>query len=249
MFLGIKLEGWLTILAIIAGPLLAFAVQNWRDGRRERRNRKLDICRKLILTLKVPMNPNHVDALNSIPLEFHSDKKVLDAWRLYVSHLNHRSVPGEDLTSWGEKKFDLLVDLVYEIGQALEYEHLDKALLRDNTYVPKGYGDVEEEWRQIRAAWLQVLNGQRPLVMTVLGTVQVEEPLERGSGNNCCHAATGRATRTSAGSTRPTGRESVILIKCEACGPFCSSGKQGRRMVAQNASAASCRPRGRKRVP
>jgi len=182
MFLGIKLEGWLTILAIIVGPLLAFAVQHGRDNRRERRNRKMEICRKLILTLKVPLNPNHVDAINSIPLEFHSDKKVLDAWRLYSSHLNMPqrapSADDADAKRWLERKFDLLVELVYEIGQTLDYEHLDKALLRDNLYVPKGYADVEEEWRQIRAAWLQVLNGQRPLAMTVLGSVQVERPME-----------------------------------------------------------------------
>jgi hypothetical protein len=183
MFLGIRLEGWLTILAIIMGPLLAFAVQHGRDNRRERRNRKMEICRKLILTLKVPLNPNHVDAINSIPLEFHSDKKVLDAWRLYSSHLNqpqhNPNADDADAKRWLEKKFDLLIDLVYEIGKTLSYEHLDKSLLRDNLYVPKGYADVEEEWRQIRMAWLQVLNGQRPLVMTLVGPVQVEPPLQR----------------------------------------------------------------------
>lgn len=171
------------MLAIIVGPLLAFAVQHWRDNRRERRNRKLEICRKLILTLRVPMNPNHVDAINSIPLEFHADKNVLNAWRLYSSHLNQPqrspSQNDEQAKRWLEKKFDLLVDLVYEIGQTLDYEHLDKALLRDNLYVPKGYEDVEQEWQQIRAAWLKVLNGQRPLVMTVVGPIQVEEPLKQ----------------------------------------------------------------------
>ncbi|MBZ5720089.1 MAG: hypothetical protein LAO03_06885 [Acidobacteriia bacterium] len=85
MFLGIKPEGWLTIIAIIVGPLLAFAVQQWRDQRRERRSRKIDIVRRLLLTLKVPMAPNHVDAINSIPLEFYSHPEIMSAWRLYTS--------------------------------------------------------------------------------------------------------------------------------------------------------------------
>jgi hypothetical protein len=177
MFLGIRLEGWLTIVAIIAGPLLAFAVQNWRDNRRERRNRKLEIFRKLVMTLKVPLAPSHVDAINSIHVEFYDDKKVLDAWRLYASHLNHRNPPGHDIAHWAERKFDLLVELVYLIGQSLGYNEIDKAALRDNTYVPQGYADVEAEWHQIRKAWLDVLNGQRPLPMTMVGPVQVEEPL------------------------------------------------------------------------
>ncbi|MDR3722561.1 MAG: hypothetical protein P4L00_13245, partial [Candidatus Acidoferrales bacterium] len=71
----------MTILAIIVGPLLAFEVQRRRDNRRERRNRKLEIYRRLMMTLKARMAPSHVDAINSIQVEFQSDKKVLDAWR------------------------------------------------------------------------------------------------------------------------------------------------------------------------
>jgi hypothetical protein len=78
---------------------------------------------------------------------------------------------------WLEKKFDLLVHLVYEIAQTLDYTHIDEAMLRDNTYVPQGYADVEAEWHQIRQAWLQVLNGQRPLPMTMVGPVQVDAPM------------------------------------------------------------------------
>ena len=177
MFLGIRLEGWLTIIAIIVGPLLAFEAQRLRDDRRELRNRKLEIFRKLIMTLKVPLAPSHVDALNSIHVEFYDDDKVLDAWRLYASHLNLRQTPGSDMGRWVEKKFDLLVDLTYLIGQSLGYTRIDKAALRDNTYVPKGYADVEAEWEQIRKAWLDVLNGMRPLPMTMVGPVQVEAPL------------------------------------------------------------------------
>ncbi len=178
MFLGINLEGWLTILAIIFGPLLAFEAQRLRDDRRERRNRKLEIFRKLIMTLKVPLAPSHVDALNSIHVEFYDDENVLAAWRLYASHLNHRNMPGDDLARWGERKFDLLVDLTHLMGQSLGYTRIDKAALRDNTYVPKGYADVEAELEQIRKAWLEVLSGMRPVPTTMVGPVQVEGPMQ-----------------------------------------------------------------------
>jgi hypothetical protein len=178
MYLGISLEGWLTISAIILGPLLAFVVQNWRDHRRERENRRVEIFRKLVLTLKVNMAPVHVDAINSIPLEFHSEADVMKAWRLYTSHLNQHQAVKADPNAWAERKFNLLVDLVHKIGQSLGYDHLDEAALRDNLYVPQGYADVEEEMRQIRVAWLQVLNAKRAIPMTMLGPVQVESPLE-----------------------------------------------------------------------
>lgn len=174
MFLGIRLEEWLTVAAIVLGPLLAFAVQNYRDARRERTNRKLEIFRKLMLTLKLPLNPVHVDAINSIPVEFYDDHKVLDAWRLYASHLNQRHQPGDDIARWGERKFDLLVKLVHLIGQGLGYGTIDEAAIRDNTYVPQGYADVESEWQQIRKAWLDVLNGRRPVPTTMVGPVHIE---------------------------------------------------------------------------
>src|SRR6267378_2377700 len=105
MLFGIRLEGWLTIVAIILGPLLAFVVEHWRDNRREHHNRKLAIYLKLMLTLKVSLNPNHVDAVNSIPIEFYSDAKVIDAWRLYASHLNQRHQPGDGLARWSDRRF------------------------------------------------------------------------------------------------------------------------------------------------
>jgi hypothetical protein len=177
MLLGIKLEGWLTIIAIILGPLLAFVVQNWRDNRRAHLSRKLEIYRKLMLTLKVPLNPNHVDAINSIPVEFYGDAKVLEAWRLYASHLNRRAQPGEELARWAEKKFDLLIELVYAIGQSLGYEKIDRTAMRDQTYVPQGYANVEAEQEAIRKAVLEIVTGRRPIPMTMVGPVQVEEPL------------------------------------------------------------------------
>jgi hypothetical protein len=177
MFFGIKIEGWLTIAAIILGPLLAFAVQHWRDQMRERERRKMDIFRRLLLTLKVPMAQNHVDALNSIPLEFYSHQETMSAWRLYTSHLNDAAMLRAQPQRWGEKKFDLLIDLVGKIAKALDYDHIDAATLQDNVYVPQGYQDVEEQMREIRAAWQQVLNGQRPLTMTVVGPIQVEPPM------------------------------------------------------------------------
>lgn len=182
MLFGIKLEAWLTILAILTGPLLAFEIQRRRDNRREKRIRKLEIFRKLMMTLKVPLAPAHIDAINSIQVEFYAktgpDKKVLDAWRLYTSHLNQRHARGDELVRWGEKKFDLLVELLYLMGQSLGYADIDRAAIRDNTYVPQGYQDLESEQQQMRKGLLEVLGGQRPLPMTMVGPIQVEEPLK-----------------------------------------------------------------------
>jgi|SRR6185437_1919123 len=174
MWLGINLEAWLTIVAILISPLLAFEVQRRRDNRREARQAKLLIFNQLLATLKAPLAPVHVDAINRVHVVFYHDKLVIDSWRLYVSHLNQRA---NSVQQWNDKKFDLLVDLIYQIGCVLCYGRIDKATIRDNTYLPQGYADSEEEFRRIRAAVLEVLQGQRPVATTVLGPIRIAEPL------------------------------------------------------------------------
>jgi hypothetical protein len=177
VWLGIKLEGWLTIAAIILGPVLAFAIQHLRDEQRDKKNRKIRIFHQLLLTLKVPMAPNHVDALNSIPLEFSKTSSVMQAWREYTSHLNNGSMLRNNPISWGEKKHELLITLAFEISKSLGYEHIDRATLKDNIYVPQGYDDTEEQFRQLRVVLLQVLRGERPIPATMVGPVQIEPAL------------------------------------------------------------------------
>jgi hypothetical protein len=178
MFLGIKLEGWLTIAAIVTGPILALLIQRWQDRRREDDKRRRLIFQQLLLTLKVPMAPRHVDAINSVPLEFYSDKGIFEAWRLYSSHLNDKVLLKNNSQRWGEKKSELLIDLAYKIGNSLGYDHLDKATLKDNIYVPQGYEDQETQFQALRTTLLQVLKGERPIPVTMLGPVQIEEPLK-----------------------------------------------------------------------
>lgn len=178
MFLGIKLEGWLTIAAVILGPVLALAIQRRLDSLREDDRRRRQIFHQLLLTLKVPMAPRHVDAINSIPLEFYSDKEVIEAWRLYTSHLNDQYLITNNPQRWGERKFELLVDLAHKMGKNLRYNHIDQAMLRDNVYVPKGYDDTEAQFQDLRTSLLQVLKGERPIPVTMLGPVQIEEPMK-----------------------------------------------------------------------
>jgi len=54
---------------------------------------------------------------------------------------------------------------------------MDKTTLRDHIYVPQGYEDNEEQFRQMRTTLLQVLRGERPIPTTMVGPVQVEAPL------------------------------------------------------------------------
>src|SRR2546422_225122 len=73
-FLGIRLEGWLTILAIILGPIVALALQRYSERRREKQQRQLTIFKELMATRAAKVSQRHVDALNAIEIEFASGK-------------------------------------------------------------------------------------------------------------------------------------------------------------------------------
>ena len=179
MFLGLRVADWLSVLAIVSSPLIALEVQRRLDRRRQKRERQLAIFRALMTTRASRMAPQHIDALNSIEVEFYSpkgtEKKVLDAWREYCNHLYiPDELAGDDLKRWGEKQDDLFVDLVHRMASCLGYD-IDKVTIRRNAYYPKGYGEIESEQHALRKAALDVFSGTRPMRMSIVGPVAIDE--------------------------------------------------------------------------
>ena len=114
-WLGIRPEGWLTIVAIPLGPMLALWAQRISERRRNLRFRQLAVFKELMATRasSARVSARHVDALNAIEMEFSSgegtDKKILDAWRLYLDHLNDSSANSEDKDAVARLRIPLIV--------------------------------------------------------------------------------------------------------------------------------------------
>jgi hypothetical protein len=158
-WLGISLEAWLTIAAIILGPILALFAQRVLDWIREKRNRKLRLFRELMVTRYMRLSPRHVEALNMVPLEFKDEgeeKKVLDAWKEYLDHLGTDST--QDTNAWAKTGFDLLVDLLFEMSKALGYD-FEKLRIKKEAYSPKLFADVEAEWHTLRKQLVELTDG------------------------------------------------------------------------------------------
>lgn len=175
----LTIDQWLVVISILAialGPIGALEVQKRLEDRRAIRERKMSIFRRLMATRATPMSPIHVEALNAIEVEFYgdskADKKVLEAWRLYIDHLGYVPDGGPALDRWVEKKQDLLFDLLHEMAGGLGYE-FSKVTIKKNVYHPKGFVEIEGEQHALRKAALGVLSGERPVQTTVVGRVQV----------------------------------------------------------------------------
>ena len=175
----LTIDQWLTIVSIAAiglGPIAALEIQKRLEEHRATRDRKMAIFRKLMITRATQMSPVHVEALNGIDVEFYAtsgpDKKVLDAWRLYIDHLGDVPSGGPALDRWVGRKDDLLVDLLYEMARNLGYD-FDKVTIKKNAYHPKGFVEIETEQHALRKAVLAVMSGERPVQTTVVGRVQI----------------------------------------------------------------------------
>ena len=132
----------LTIVAILAGPILGLLSQRLLDRLREANNRKFKLFHTLLSSRAIPVSLPHVQALNSIDIEFYprkgKNKRVIDAWRIYSDYLSTpQPVEPVEGTAWDIRRQDLMVDLLYEMAQALGYD-FDKVMLKRNAYTQKG---------------------------------------------------------------------------------------------------------------
>lgn len=157
----------LIIIATLSGPIIAVQVTRYLDDRKETRGRKLQVFKTLMSTRAYTLTAAHVEALNRIDLEFSADKgsekKVIEVWKQYLDLLGNKSM---SIELWAEKRAELLVELLYVMGQSLGYD-FDKTQIKNGTYAPIAHGRIEEENEAMRSLALELLQGKRALPLFV----------------------------------------------------------------------------------
>lgn len=162
-------QAWLTLLAIICGPLSVFLLTRWRDKVRDKRGRRLHVFRELMLTRGTRLSQRHVEALNAIDVEYYGDRKVSEAWKMYFDQFcqaRPKPTSEAEVAMWLQKGEDLLADLLYAMAQALGY-HFDKVTIKRNVYTPIAHGQFEDDLNAIRKGFVDVLSGTKRIPMDV----------------------------------------------------------------------------------
>ena len=163
----IELKDWLVVIATLLSPVIAVQVTEYLNRRRQSRDEQLRIFRTLMATRASTLEVSHVQALNSIDVIFNGRSAKQEAvrrqWKQYLDHLNDKNYPREH---WETRRKDLLVDLLDTMGQHLGF-NFDKTHLKNQSYYPQGYGDLEAEQSALRRATFEVVSGKRPLPMWV----------------------------------------------------------------------------------
>src|SRR4030042_35765 len=162
------ISDWLVIVAILLAPLLALQVQKKLEKSKEDKARKLNLFRTLMTTRAFPLDPRHVEALNTIDVEFYKNQKIVETWKLMLD--NYNNFPKDPsatnfqakLDACVEKAKDLLSDLLLEMGRSLGYS-FDKVHLKRAVYSPKGHADMIIDQEIIRKNLVSILSGRRSI--------------------------------------------------------------------------------------
>ena len=161
----------LTILAILFSPVIAIQVSVYLNERKEKKDRRLLIFRTLMATRASYLSYDHVRALNSIDVEFYGNdresKAVVEAWKVYLNHLNDRNFAHASMEAWDSKAKDLLVDLLARMAICLRYE-FDKASISKTSYTPDGYAQMEVDQLAIRKGLVELLLGKHPMLVRIV---------------------------------------------------------------------------------
>lgn len=157
---------WLMIVAIFLGPIVAVRLTRYLDNQKEIKERKVDIFKTLMATRAYTVSWLHVEALNRIDLEFDKDqeKEVIEAWKQYHDLLKDTITPIEQ---WEIKRVDFLVELLHKMAIVLGYD-FDKTHIKNSSYSPRAHGDTEIQDAALRKGLIEILEGRRPVLMSII---------------------------------------------------------------------------------
>jgi hypothetical protein len=87
----------ITVIAIIAGPIVALDLQRRLDVGRAAKDRKMWVFKTLMSFRATALSPHFVQALNLIDVEFdgnnEKEKAVRNAWKVLLDHFGDLNAP------------------------------------------------------------------------------------------------------------------------------------------------------------
>ncbi len=148
------------ITATFLGPIFAVIVTLWYQRRAEQHQRRTYIFRTLMSTRRLSVSREHVDALNLIEVDFHGVKKVQEAHKHYLTHLNNGN-PDKEL--WVNTRHDLLAKLLHALSVEMDMP-IGEIDLRNGGYSPVAWAAKD----QVENYIIQVIEGKEAVPIRVV---------------------------------------------------------------------------------
>lgn len=167
----IKIADLAIVFATLMGPILAIQAQKLLERKRALDERRMLIFRMLMATRAARLAPQHVEALNSVPIEFYGkDKKlraIVAAWKSYIDHMGVTiGEGGMSQEVWNKTCNDFFFDLLSLMAEFLGYE-FNRVELSKEVYSPKGHYWIESDQEIIRKGLAKMFSGELALPMDI----------------------------------------------------------------------------------
>jgi hypothetical protein len=161
--MDIRAGDWAIVFATVMGPILAVQIQKLLDRRSERNRRQVEVFRALMASRMAPNSDQHVNALNAVPLEFHGQTEIIDAWRDLLLHLNTFN-PNQ--IEWNQRRVSMFVELLKKMAKPLHYDFRD-AELHEQVYYPQWQVTLSNDQELVRKGLVELFAGNLPLNMNI----------------------------------------------------------------------------------
>ncbi len=129
---------WLTLAAIVIGPVSAVCITLWIERRRQVRDRRLYVTRMLLMTRHLPADPQYNAAINLIPVEFNDQPKVIAAWRTYHERA-HQRVEAAHQADHDKRITAAQSGLIFEILRSAGLTNISEGDIQTQAYVSEGF--------------------------------------------------------------------------------------------------------------
>lgn len=128
---------WLTLLAIVLGPIGAVGITLFIEHSRKIKERRVLIVRMLLATRHMPADAQYNTAVNLIPADFNDQPKVMAAWRRY--HAAARERHDKDGQADHQKRLNAAQSsMIFEVMRSVGLE-MSEGDIQTEAYVSEGF--------------------------------------------------------------------------------------------------------------
>lgn len=123
-----EFKDWISVIAIIASPLIAVWVTMRVEAYRQRRREQMELFKTLMSQRGLSASYAWLNALNSIPVIFHDDTNVLSALNLFLQATSVSSAGVNELVEIENKRIKLLEIMADSLGyNTIDWEQIKSA--------------------------------------------------------------------------------------------------------------------------
>ena len=148
-----RIQDWLTLAALIAGPAAAVFISLFIEGKRRKAASRERVVRMLLATRHMPAHPEYNMAVNLIPVEFNDHPPVLSAWRRYLDLVRESTAHVDHEKRLQAAQSTMILECMRSAGLTLSESDIQTL-----AYVSQGFVDRDMIYIQSLQAMTQIAN-------------------------------------------------------------------------------------------